>query len=149
MIYKDITHTIFSDIETSSHSDFNHEKVFYYEDAKVGLKSLIAVHDTTKGPGIGGCRYKAYRSYVEGLTDVLRLSKGMTEKNIAANIPFGGGKAIIFLENRKSKKMLESFANFLNLLDGMYISAQDIGISHEDTKFIRKFIDWLFKWNEE
>ena len=60
----------------------------------------------------------------------------MTEKNIAANIPFGGGKAIIFLENRKSKKMLESFANFLNLLDGMYISAQDIGISHEDTKFI-------------
>ena len=144
MIYKDITHTIFSDIQTSSHSDFNHEKVFYYEDAKVGLKSLIAVHDTTKGPGIGGCRYKPYRSYAEGLTDVLRLSKGMTEKNIAANIPFGGGKAIIFSENRKSKKMLESFANFLNLLDGMYISAQDIGISYEDIKFIRKFTPYVF-----
>ena len=106
MIFKDITDINFNGVYIPSHHEFNHEKVYYYEDESVGLKSLIAVHNSTKGPAIGGCRYRKYDSFEAGLTDVLRLSKGMTDKNNVANIPFGGGKAIIFSQGNKSKDML-------------------------------------------
>jgi len=106
MIFKDITDTNFEGIEIASHHEFNHEKVYYYEDSKIGLKSLIALHDSSKGPAIGGCRFKKYDSFEAGLNDVLRLSRGMTEKNNVAQIPFGGGKAIIFKQSKKSKELL-------------------------------------------
>ena len=129
MIFKDITDANFNGIDISSHHEFSHEKVYYYEDPKVGIKSLIAIHDSVKGPAIGGCRFRQYDSFDAGLTDVLRLSKGMTDKNNIAQIPFGGGKAIIFQQDQKSEALLESFATFLNLLQGAYISAEDIGIT--------------------
>jgi len=144
MIFKDITDTNFEGIEIASHHEFNHEKVYYYEDSKIGLKSLIALHDSSKGPAIGGCRFKKYDSFEAGLNDVLRLSRGMTEKNNVAQIPFGGGKAIIFKQSKKSKELLKSFASFLNLLMGSYISAEDIGISLEDIKFIKNYSDYVF-----
>ena len=144
MIFKDITDTNFEGIEIASHHEFNHEKVYYYEDTKMGLKSLIALHDSSKGPAIGGCRFKKYDSFEAGLNDVLRLSRGMTEKNNVAQIPFGGGKAIIFKQSKKSKELLKSFASFLNLLMGSYISAEDIGISLEDIKFIKNYSDYVF-----
>jgi len=144
MIFKDITDTNFEGIEIASHHEFNHEKVYYYEDTKMGLKSLIALHDSSKGPAIGGCRFKKYDSFEAGLNDVLRLSRGMTEKNNVAQIPFGGGKAIIFKQSKKSKQLLKSFASFLNLLMGSYISAEDIGISLEDIKFIKNYSDYVF-----
>ena len=144
MIFKDITDTNFEGIEIASHHEFNHEKVYYYEDNKIGLKSLIALHDSSKGPAIGGCRFKKYDSFEAGLNDVLRLSRGMTEKNNVAQIPFGGGKAIIFKQSKKSKQLLKSFASFLNLLMGSYISAEDIGISLEDIKFIKNYSDYVF-----
>jgi len=144
MIFKDITDTNFEGIEIASHHEFNHEKVYYYEDSKIGLKSLIALHDSSKGPAIGGCRFKKYDSFEAGLNDVLRLSRGMTEKNNVAQIPFGGGKAIIFKQSKKSKELLKSFASFLNLLMGSYISAEDIGISLADIKFIKNYSDYVF-----
>ena len=144
MIFKDITDTNFEGIEIASHHEFNHEKVYYYEDTKMGLKSLIALHDSSKGPAIGGCRFKKYDSFEAGLNDVLRLSRGMTEKNNVAQIPFGGGKAIIFKQSKKSKELLKSFASFLNLLMGSYISAEDIGISLADIKFIKNYSDYVF-----
>ena len=138
MIFKDITDINFKGIDISSHHEFDHEKVYYYEDRESQLKSLIAIHSTVKGPAIGGCRYKQYDSFEDGLNDVLRLSKGMTGKNNLAAIPFGGGKAVIFKQGNKSKNLLKSFASFLNLLKGTYISAEDIGITLEDIIFIRK-----------
>jgi len=144
MIFKDITDINFEGIEIASHHEFNHEKVYYYEDSKIGLKSLIALHDSSKGPAIGGCRFKPYDSFEAGLNDVLRLSRGMTEKNGVAQIPFGGGKAIIFQQSKKSKELLKSFASFLNLLEGSYISAEDIGISLADIKFIKSYSDYVF-----
>ena len=144
MIFKDITDINFEGIEIASHHEFNHEKVYYYEDSKTGLKSLIALHDSSKGPAIGGCRFKQYDSFEAGLNDVLRLSRGMTEKNDVAQIPFGGGKAIIFQQSKKSKELLKSFASFLNLLEGSYISAEDIGISLADIKFIKNYSDYVF-----
>ena len=144
MIFKDITDINFNGVYIPSHHEFNHEKVYYYEDESVGLKSLIAVHNSTKGPAIGGCRYRKYDSFEAGLTDVLRLSKGMTDKNNVANIPFGGGKAIIFSQGNKSKDMLRSFASFLNLLKGSYISAEDMGITLDDIRFIKNYTDYVF-----
>ena len=144
MIFKDITDINFNGIDISSHHEFCHEKVYYYEDQNVGLKSLIAIHNSVKGPAIGGCRFKEYDSFGAGLTDVLRLSKGMTDKNNAAQIPFGGGKAVIFKHGDKSQSLLKSFAAFLNNLKGSYISAEDIGITLEDIKFVKKYSDYVF-----
>ena len=96
MKFLDITDTLFNGVQASSHIEFDHEKIFYCEDDISGLKSIIAIHSSKSGPAIGGCRFRQYQTYEEGLTDVLRLSRGMTEKNNAADIPFGGGKAIIF-----------------------------------------------------
>jgi len=144
MFFQDITDTFFEGVSISNHPEFNHEKVFYYEDNDVGLKSIVAIHDSTKGPAIGGCRFREYSSFECGLNDVLRLSRGMTEKNNVAQIPFGGGKAIIFADKTKSDELLKSYANFLNLLEGKYISAEDIGISLNDIKYIKKYTDHVF-----
>ena len=144
MIFKDITDLNFNGINISSHHEFNHEKVYYYEDSIAGLKSLIAIHSSTKGPAIGGCRFREYDTFDAGLTDVLRLSRGMTDKNNVAQIPFGGGKAVIFKDGIKSDALLKAFADFLNLLDGSYISAEDIGITLEDIQFIKKHSNFVF-----
>ncbi|MGI9348735.1 MAG: Glu/Leu/Phe/Val dehydrogenase dimerization domain-containing protein, partial [Amylibacter sp.] len=144
MIFKDITDLNFNGVNISSHHEFNHEKVYYYEDSKAGLKSLIAIHSSTKGPAIGGCRFRRYDTFDAGLTDVLRLSRGMTGKNNIAQIPFGGGKAVIFKHGIKSAALLTAFADFLNLLEGSYISAEDIGITLEDIQFIKKHSNFVF-----
>ena len=83
-------------------------------------------------------------TFDEGLTDVLRLSRGMTEKNNAAHIPFGGGKAVIFKQGINQKQLLKAFATFLNHLNGSYISAEDIGITLEDILFIKQHSDLMF-----
>ena len=144
MIFKDITDLNFNGVNISSHHEFNHEKVYYDEDSNAGLKSLIAIHSSTKGPAIGGCRFRQYDTFDAGLTDVLRLSRGMTDKNKVAQIPFGGGKAVIFKDGVKSDALLAAFADFLNLLEGSYISAEDIGITLEDIQFIKKYSNFVF-----
>lgn len=144
MKFLDITKTAFKDINASQHLEFDHEKIFYCEDNATGLKSIIAIHSSEAGPAIGGCRFRDYQTYEEGLTDVLRLSRGMTEKNKAAHIPFGGGKAIIFKEQPKSPELLQAFASFLNHLEGSYYSAEDIGISLEDIKLVGKNTPYVF-----
>ena len=79
-----------------SHPDFDgHERVLFGHDPKSGLKAIIAIHNTNRGPALGGCRMWPYASEAEALKDVLRLSKGMTYKSALANLPLGGGKAVI------------------------------------------------------
>ena len=144
MKFLDITDTLFNGVQASSHIEFDHEKIFYCEDDISGLKSIIAIHSSKSGPAIGGCRFRQYQTYEEGLTDVLRLSRGMTEKNNAADIPFGGGKAIIFSDQPKSTELLVAFASFLNQLEGIYYSAEDMGISLEDIKLVGKHTPYVF-----
>lgn len=144
MIFLDITDTVFQSIDVSRHDEFDHEKVYYYEDPQIGFKSIIAIHSSSAGPAIGGCRFRNYSSFQEGLTDVLRLSRGMTEKNNAAKIPFGGGKAIIFADHPKSQAILCALADFLNLLEGAYYSAEDIGITLEDIQFVGQHSAFVF-----
>jgi len=144
MKFLDITDTSFNGVQVSRHIEFDHEKIFYCEDDISGLKSIIAIHSSKSGPAIGGCRFRQYQTYEEGLTDVLRLSRGMTEKNNAADIPFGGGKAIIFSDKPKSTELLVAFASFLNQLEGIYYSAEDMGISLEDIQLVGKHTPYVF-----
>ena len=144
MKFLEITDTLFNGVQASTHIEFDHEKIFYCEDGISGLKSIIAIHSSKSGPAIGGCRFRHYETYEEGLTDVLRLSRGMTQKNNAADIPFGGGKAIIFSDQPKSTELLVAFASFLNQLEGIYYSAEDMGISLEDIQLVGKHTPYVF-----
>lgn len=111
-----------------------HEKVVFCHDVKSGLKAIIAVHNTNLGPSLGGCRMFPYADSAEALTDVLRLSKGMTYKAAMANLPQGGGKAVIIGNPRSDKNhdMFLAFGEFINKLGGDYITAEDSGISVAD-----------------
>ena len=78
------------------HADFdNHEQVQFVSDSTVGLRGIIAIHSTALGPAAGGCRMYPYATIDDALTDVLRLSKGMSYKNAVADLPLGGGKSVI------------------------------------------------------
>jgi len=80
-----------------------HERVVFGHDEVTGLRSIIAIHSTALGPAAGGCRMWPYASTSEAVTDVLRLSRGMSYKNAMAGLPFGGGKAVIIGDSRKAK----------------------------------------------
>lgn len=127
----------------SSESFDGHEHVAFYHDRQSGLKAIIAVHDTTLGPALGGCRMWAYGSDADALTDVLRLSRGMTYKNALADLPWGGGKSVI-LGNAKTEKtpaMMRAMGRFVESLGGMYIIAEDVGTNPDDMVEIAKGTD--------
>src|SRR5512145_2594764 len=88
-----------------------HERVVFAEDKESGLRAIVAVHSTRRGPGAGGCRFWQYRSSAEALTDALRLSRGMSYKNAMAGLPLGGGKAVVLADKHRSKspEMLAAF----------------------------------------
>lgn len=122
-----------------NHPDFdNHEQVVFFSDPKSGLKAIISIHDTTLGPGVGGCRMWQYSSDEQALTDVLRLSRGMTYKNAMAGLNFGGGKSVIIgdAQTMKSDELFKAFGRCLNRLSGHYISAEDVGITTADMAIV-------------
>src|SRR3569623_463173 len=85
------------------HPDYDgHEKVLMVEDAQSGLKAIIAVHSTALGAAAGGCRLWSYDTGNAALVDALRLSRGMSYKNAMANLPMGGGKAVILGQSRRT-----------------------------------------------
>ena len=121
------------------HPEFDrHESVHYFDDPDSGLRAIIAVHSTALGPAAGGCRRWTYASDELALTDVLRLSRGMTYKNAVAGLPFGGGKAVILASHTapKSDALFEAFGRAVQSLDGSYITAEDVGISVEDMRIV-------------
>ena len=106
------------------------ERVEILKDRKTGISAVIAVHSTILGPAAGGCRRWRYGSSDAGLTDALRLAEGMTYKNALAGIPFGGGKSVIFADEREkpSAAQLQVFAGWVNELAGSYVTAEDVGM---------------------
>ena len=122
-----------------SHPEFkNHEQVAFCCDPDSGLKAIVAIHNTNRGPALGGCRMWPYASDEEALRDVLRLSRGMTYKSAIANLDLGGGKSVIIGNPRtdKSEALLLAFGHFLEGLGGRYIAAEDSGTSVADMKTI-------------
>ena len=115
-----------------------HEQVVYCHDKITGLKAIIAIHDTTLGPALGGTRMWDYASEDAALTDVLRLSRGMTYKAAVAGLNLGGGKAVIIGDPKKIKSegLFRSFGRFVNGLSGRYITAEDVNINVRDIEFV-------------
>ncbi len=118
----------------------DHEQVVFCRDAASGLAAIIAIHDTTLGPALGGCRMWPYGSEEEALTDVLRLSRAMTYKHALAASGQGGGKAVIIGDPKrdKTRALLHAFGGFVDSLAGRYIAAEDIGTSPEDIAHMRQ-----------
>ena len=116
-----------------------HEELVFCHDQETGLKAIIAVHDTTIGPALGGCRMWDYETEEDALKDVLRLSRGMSYKAAIAGLNLGGGKAVIIGNSKKDKNELlfRSFGRFVQGLAGRYITAEDVGTSVKDMEWVR------------
>src|SRR6195952_1922030 len=95
-----------------------HEAVHFFTDAASGLKAIIAVHSTHRGPAAGGCRWWTYVDDAAALTDALRLSRGMSYKNAMAGLPMGGGKAVILKGPPKTDEFLQAFGRVIDGLGG-------------------------------
>jgi leucine dehydrogenase len=120
-----------------SHLDYKqHEKVVFHEDKFSGLKAIIAIHDSQRGPAIGGCRMLPYKNDALALKDVLRLSHGMTYKCAIADIPFGGGKSVIIGDPKvhKTQALLNAMGDFVESLQGDYITSFDSGTTLDDIR---------------
>jgi leucine dehydrogenase len=116
----------------------NYEQIVFCHDQKVGLKAIIAIHNSALGPATGGCRMWNYRNEEEALTDVLRLSKGMTYKASISGLPLGGGKSIIIGDaSQKTPELLKRFGDYVETFKGHYITAKDVGIDSNDLKTIK------------
>ncbi len=125
-----------------SHPEFdNHEQLSFFCDEETGLKAIIAIHNTNRGPALGGCRMWNYASDEEALRDVLRLSKGMTYKSALANLDLGGGKSVIIGDPRKHKTedLLAAMGRFLERTGNQYIAAEDSGTSVPDLQVMNRF----------
>src|SRR5687768_16662174 len=101
--------------------DFDgHALIATRQEQRSGLSAIIAIHNDSRGPAIGGCRMMNYPSIQEALVDSLRLSRGMTYKNAIADIPYGGGKAVIMADpqTEKSPRLLHEMGDFVASLGG-------------------------------
>lgn len=118
----------------------NHEQIWLGEDEARGLTAIVAIHDTTLGPALGGTRVWPQASFDAALTDALRLSRGMTLKSAVAGMPFGGGKAVIIADSRtdKTPALLEAYAEMLLALNGQYFTGEDVGLTLSDADFLRE-----------
>jgi leucine dehydrogenase len=126
-------------------ADMGHERVVFCSSPEVGLNAIIAVHSTVLGPGLGGVRMHPYKSMDEALTDVLRLSRGMTYKAAAAGLNLGGGKAVILGDPKKDKSevLFRCFGRYVDSLNGLYITAEDVGTDVTDMENIYTETSWV------
>lgn len=123
---------------------YGHEKVLFVNNEKAGLKAIIAVHNTVRGPAIGGCRLYPYASEEDALFDVLRLSRGMSHKNAAAGLNFGGGKGVIIADpSEKTEAMFEAFGEAVNALGGCYITAEDVNTCCDDALVMARKTNYI------
>ncbi len=126
-------------------SRHDHEQVVFCSDKHSGLRAIIAIHNTTLGPALGGARMWTYAHDMDALHDVLRLSRGMTYKAAVAGLNLGGGKAVIIgnPHTDKNEALFRAFGRFVESLGGRYITAEDVGTSveemvwiHNETKYV-------------
>lgn len=117
--------------------EMGHEQVVFCHDPNSGLNAIIAIHNTTLGPALGGTRVWNYRSHEDALIDALRLSRGMTYKNAISGLNIGGGKAVIIADpSMKSEALWRRYGRFVNSLNGKYITAEDVNTNTSDMEFV-------------
>jgi len=119
-------------------AEMGHEQVVMCHDKASGYRGIIAIHDTTLGPGLGGLRFWNYKTDEEAFIDALRLSRGMTYKNAVAGLNLGGGKAVMIGDNRTTNRemLFRAHGRFVDSLGGRYITAEDVGVGVEDMDFV-------------
>lgn len=124
---------------------YDYEQVVFCQDKQSGLKAIIAIHDTTLGPALGGTRMWMYPSEDAAIEDALRLARGMTYKNAAAGLNLGGGKTVIIGDPLKDKneEMFRAFGRYIQSLNGRYITAEDVGTTVEDMDLIHEETDYV------
>ncbi|HXF95330.1 MAG TPA: Glu/Leu/Phe/Val dehydrogenase [Gemmatimonadales bacterium] len=120
-------------------AEHEHEQVSFCYEPSSGYRGIIAIHDTTLGPALGGTRFWSYRSDREALVDVLRLARGMTYKAAVAGLNLGGGKSVIIGDNRTTRRepLFRAHGRHVESLGGRYITAEDVGTSPGDMEYIR------------
>ncbi|QSS98894.1 Glu/Leu/Phe/Val dehydrogenase [Pontibacillus sp. ALD_SL1] len=125
--------------------EYDYEQLVFCQDEASGLKAIIAIHDTTLGPALGGTRMWSYDTEEEAIEDVLRLAKGMTYKSAAAGLGLGGGKAVIIGDSKKDKneEMFRAFGRYIQGLNGRYITAEDVGTTVHDMDTIHEETDYV------
>jgi leucine dehydrogenase len=131
---------MFTQMEYASTSDLH-----LYHDAATSLQAIIAIHSTTLGPAIGGCRFIPYSSSEDAIKDALRLAKGMSYKAALAGLPHGGGKSVIMLPNKAFDRqaLMQSFGQCIEQLQGRYITAMDSGTLTSDMDAIAQSTRWV------
>jgi leucine dehydrogenase len=114
--------------------DLPHERIVITTDRETGLQAIVAVHNTARGPGFGGCRYWQYADSMSALLDAQRLAEGMSYKNALADLPFGGGKAVLLKSGQAVDReaLFKAFGRLVQSLDGLYVTAEDVGTSTAD-----------------
>ena len=120
-------------------AEHNHEQVSFFQEASTGYRGIIAIHDTTLGPALGGTRFWRYPTDADAFVDALRLSRGMTYKAAVAGLNLGGGKSVIIGDNRTTNRepIFRAHGRHVESLGGRYITAEDVGTSTADMEFIR------------
>ena len=131
---------LFDTLET-----LGHEQVVCCYDKASGYRGIIAIHDTTLGPALGGTRFWSYANDDEAMTDALRLSRGMSYKNAVAGLNLGGGKAVIMGDNRTATRemIFRAHGRFVESLGGRYVTAEDVGTSTGDMDYVHMETDYV------
>jgi leucine dehydrogenase len=124
-------------------ADYGHEQLVFWSEPELGYRGIIAIHDTTLGPALGGTRFWNYASDEEAIIDALRLAKGMTYKSAVAGVALGGGKSVIIGDNRTQDRemIFRAHGRAVESLGGRYITAEDVGTSVDDMEFVRMETD--------
>ncbi len=125
--------------------DYGHEKIVFAQNKTVGLKTIIAIHDTTLGPAGGGTRFWNYATEEDALYDVLRLSKGMALKNAGAHLKMGGGKAVIIGDPKrlKSRDFFHAYGEVIESLGGEYYTAEDVNTNTTDIAQVHEVTNYV------
>jgi leucine dehydrogenase len=140
------------DASASALVALDHEELIVRKGRRSGVYTIVAVHSTTLGPSLGGCRMWRYASSADAARDALRLSRAMTFKNAAAGLDLGGGKSVIALppgpppSGKARRAILEDFGDTVSILDGAYYTAEDVGTSSRDMSVVAdrtKFVTGL------
>jgi leucine dehydrogenase len=124
-------------------AQYHHEQISIAHDPTSGYFGIVAIHDTTLGPALGGTRFWNYASTEEAIVDALRLARGMTYKAAVAGINLGGGKSVIVGDNKRTDReaLFRAHGRFIESLNGRYITAEDVGTSPSDKEFIHSETD--------
>lgn len=124
---------------------FRHDQLVFWTEPAAGYRGIIAIHDTTLGPALGGTRLWKYGSEADALTDALRLARGMTYKAAIAGLNLGGGKSVILAGERPfdREQLFRAHGRAVESLGGRYITAEDVGTSVDDMDFVRAETRWV------